>query len=486
MAKLTLSDLSSLTDETAAIAAINANSALIETALENTFSRDGTSPNTMSTQLDMNSNKITNLATPTAGADAATKAYVDSVSSVADIGDLTELVNDAEAAATAAEAAQTAAETAAGTLDGTSTTSLAIGTGSKVFTTQSGKQFDAGNFILAVRQGDSSEYMFGQSTAYSGTSLTVDVVTTGGSGTHNDWNIFVSGARGATGTATLDITGQTEGTTLAADDYFVIYDASATANRKISTANIYEGVNNLTAETAPATDDLLLIYDTSASTADKITLENTFKVINNLTVDSAPVQSTDYVPTYDASATGAKKVLLNKIGVGKQTVPILAASWIPATTNGCASLAKLELGNGYNIPYLAFDASTIESAYLLLPSPKGWDAGTLTYRVAWTHPATTTNFDVMWDLTIGTLSNSTALNTTISGGVSVTDTGGTTSDMYFSPESSAITPSNTGAKQDWFLLRLRRVANDAADTMAVDAYFIGLELYITTDTNTDN
>lgn len=51
--------------------ALNANLDAIEAALENTLSRDGTSPNQMSASLDMNSNRITNLAAPTSGSDAA-------------------------------------------------------------------------------------------------------------------------------------------------------------------------------------------------------------------------------------------------------------------------------------------------------------------------------------------------------------------------------------------------------------------------------
>ncbi len=80
MAKLTLTDHASLTsNETSSVNTINANHALIETALENTLSRDGTSPNTMSANLDMNSNFIVNLPTPTNDSHAATKAYVDDV-----------------------------------------------------------------------------------------------------------------------------------------------------------------------------------------------------------------------------------------------------------------------------------------------------------------------------------------------------------------------------------------------------------------------
>jgi hypothetical protein len=71
MAKLTLSDISNLADTTASQTTINANSALIESALENTVSRDGTSPNNMSGSLDMNGHSILNLTKPVGVNDAA-------------------------------------------------------------------------------------------------------------------------------------------------------------------------------------------------------------------------------------------------------------------------------------------------------------------------------------------------------------------------------------------------------------------------------
>lgn len=61
MAKLTLSDLANLNNQTSAVTTINNNSALIEAAIENTLSRDGTAPNEMNATLDMNSNRIINL-----------------------------------------------------------------------------------------------------------------------------------------------------------------------------------------------------------------------------------------------------------------------------------------------------------------------------------------------------------------------------------------------------------------------------------------
>lgn len=71
MAKLTLTDLDNLQNDTSATNAINNNNASIETAIENTLSRDGATPNTMSANLDMNGNLIVNLAQPVNSTDAA-------------------------------------------------------------------------------------------------------------------------------------------------------------------------------------------------------------------------------------------------------------------------------------------------------------------------------------------------------------------------------------------------------------------------------
>lgn len=74
MAKLTLSDIASSYRSAAAFAA---NFNAIEAALENTLSRDGTTPNTMSASLDMNSNRVINQTDPVNAQDGATKNYVD-------------------------------------------------------------------------------------------------------------------------------------------------------------------------------------------------------------------------------------------------------------------------------------------------------------------------------------------------------------------------------------------------------------------------
>src|SRR6266481_2282560 len=62
--KITLSNVASFQNDATAVSTINANNALITTAINNTLSRDGTSPNQLNNTLDANSNQIINLPNP--------------------------------------------------------------------------------------------------------------------------------------------------------------------------------------------------------------------------------------------------------------------------------------------------------------------------------------------------------------------------------------------------------------------------------------
>lgn len=69
MAKITLNNIGAGTAFQTAISSLNANNDAIEAAIENTLSRDGTTPNTMSSNLDMNSYRVYNLPEPLNGSE---------------------------------------------------------------------------------------------------------------------------------------------------------------------------------------------------------------------------------------------------------------------------------------------------------------------------------------------------------------------------------------------------------------------------------
>jgi hypothetical protein len=71
MSKITLSTVSELQAFPSAAANINSNSDILEAAIDNTLSRDGTNPNSMNANLDMNSNRILNLPTPVSNLEPA-------------------------------------------------------------------------------------------------------------------------------------------------------------------------------------------------------------------------------------------------------------------------------------------------------------------------------------------------------------------------------------------------------------------------------
>ena len=84
-------------------------------------------------------------------------------------------------------------------ISGTSLTSQTIGTGSFTFVTQANIALVVGQWVTVSYSTTPSNYFYGQITAYSGTSLTVNVTVISGSGTYASWVISISGVRGPTG-----------------------------------------------------------------------------------------------------------------------------------------------------------------------------------------------------------------------------------------------------------------------------------------------
>ena len=105
MSKLTLS---TITGGYGSVDTINTNFSAIVALIDTLVSRDGTSPNTMTATLDMNSQRLINLPDPVSSSEAATKGYADQT-----VADAEGFADDAEASATAAAASAVAAASSA-------------------------------------------------------------------------------------------------------------------------------------------------------------------------------------------------------------------------------------------------------------------------------------------------------------------------------------------------------------------------------------
>lgn len=154
------------------------------------------------------------------------------------------------------------------------------------------------------------------------------------------------------------------------------------------------------------------------------------------------------------------------------------AGWKPTLTSGCAQPAQLEMTTNKNVyDYLAFDASTIEYAYANVALPDDFSGSTIYAQFYWMHPATTTNFGVQWDLQAVTIGDGGNLDVAYGTAIAVADTGGTTSYLYISSVTPAITVTGTPAAGKLCQFRVFRYPPGEVDTLAVDAYLLGVMIW---------
>lgn len=171
---------------------------------------------------------------------------------------------------------------------------------------------------------------------------------------------------------------------------------------------------------------------------------------------------------------------------GRMMIPIMAGSMAPSQTGGCAALATIaSAANQPDIVSLNFSQTTQQFAQFAFPLPKRWDRGTITARFRWSHPTATTNFGVVWSLQAVAVSDDEAIAVAYGTAQQIADTGGTTSRLYVTSETPAITVGGSPADGDTIFFRVARVPADASDTMAVTGRLHGVDLFITTNAEND-
>lgn len=148
--------------------------------------------------------------------------------------------------------------------------------------------------------------------------------------------------------------------------------------------------------------------------------------------------------------------------------------WKPTITNGCAQPAQIEMGANKNVyDYCAFDKDAIEYAYANWPLPDDYSGGVVYGMPYWLHPAATA-FKVSWGLQAVAIANDGTLDVAQGTAIYSDDTGGTTSDFYYGPLTTAITIAGTPAAKKLVNWRASRMATDAVnDTLDVDGYLLG-------------
>ena len=156
------------------------------------------------------------------------------------------------------------------------------------------------------------------------------------------------------------------------------------------------------------------------------------------------------------------------------------------TTNGAASNTAETSTNQVMIRTLNFDTTTQEFAQFAIQMPKSWNEGTLICQFIWSHAATTTNFDVVWQIQAVAFANDDALDTAFGSAVTVADTGGTTNDIYITAETAAMTVAGTPGAEEYVVFQVARVPANPSDTLAIDARLHGVKIHYTIDTAKDD
>lgn len=391
------------------------------------------------------------------------------------LNELVDGVNEAVAAVDAMEAGAA--------FLGTSTSSVAVGTGSKSFTlVETSRAWAVGAVLRVADSGaPTANYMIGTVTAYSGTSLTLSVSTSAGSGTIAAWTIGLEGVTAFAGGSLTTALNEAAGADI----------ASATTTNLASATGNYVNITGTTTITALGTvqagTERVVKFDgvlTLTHHATSLILP-TAANITTAAGDVAVFRSLGSGNWRCTAYTRADGTGLATVNQGKHAIWLPAGGWTPRATNGPAWGSTETSTNKVMAVTLDFDASTAEYAQYAVQMPPSWDHGTLTAVPVWKHASTTTNFGVVWKIQGLALSNDDTMEAAFGTAQSSTDTGGTTDDFYRGPETSAITLAGTPAQNDMVLLQCYRDPSDGSDTMAIDAGLVGWLVYYTVNAGTD-
>lgn len=260
-------------------------------------------------------------------------------------------------ASTSAAAAATSATNAASTFTATSVSSNSIGTGAKTFTTQASKNFVATIPIIAVDSSNAANYIQGTVTSYSGTTLVINGLYTGGSGTITSWNISVSGVKGADGSGSVtSVTFTGDGTVLSSTPSSAVTTSGtvtgtlANAAAKTVLGNATAGSAAPTYTTAPVVSGISTasgFTSTVATGTAPLVVASTTQVanLNAATAGNASTVTTNANLTGVITSSGNATSIASQTGTGTKFVVDTSPTLVTPIL-GVAAATSIALGGG--------------------------------------------------------------------------------------------------------------------------------------------
>lgn len=436
----------------------------------------------------------------------------------------------ARSAARSAASSATSAANLAAQYVGTATDSIAIGSGTKNFTTQTGKDFNGRDVLVTSDADPTTDFMAGKATYDSGTgALSVDVEQYGGSGTHTDWTIRVSGGVGATGPAgpatvadrvvrVMDVSdsdpatsgyedGQTiDGVTLATDD-LVLRNASGNQARNgvwvvaasggASRDDDYDTWDEIAAAGVVAVQEGTTYADTlwqfTANAGGTLnTTAITLKEVNPEATDATPGLVELATSAEVATGTDTERAVTpagltaNYLGQGLHEIGYWPARALKvSTTSGATAVATDEsTTNKLNTEYLTFPNGSTTYAELSFRAPKKLDPSASIYvEFEWFEAASASAHVCRWQAEAQAQGDGDTIDSSWGTAVAVDDTGSSGTRRF--ALTGAITPGGSWAQGDKIIIRLARLGGHANDTLDVSAKLIGATVFASVNLRND-
>jgi hypothetical protein len=253
--------------------------------------------------------------------------------------------------------------------------------------------------------------------------------------------------------ATARILGRTSSSTGAVEEIQIGSGLSLSAGELSSTVSA-----GIPATLLDAKGDLIVA--SAADTAARLAVGGTNGHV--LTVDSTETLGVKWAAAAGGGSGGATNLW------------IPASAWIPKTTAGCGVDSRETTTNDQNFDELLFDTGSDELADALVIMPSNYNNGTVTARFYWT--AASGSGGVAWAIQGRAFANDNALDTAAGTAQLVTDTLIAANDMHITSATSAVTIGGTPAANTPIQFTIYRDVSDAADTLAVDARLLGVEI----------
>lgn len=254
----------------------------------------------------------------------------------------------------------------------------------------------------------------------------------------------------------------------------------------ISASNAMEAGRVITIKNTD-TSDTIIIGTSGGETIEQNRVEHPMIVTANK-INLAPFESVTIRAETDSkeslSTTGF--VIVDSIGMGrgKHSIYVPSAAMYPETTNGCAALAQVELGNGPELKSLDFDKDSDEFAQFTVAFPKSWNGGTVSFQAFFTADSTNTG-TTAWALAGVSFADNDSINTAFGTAIVATAKAhsGTANDINVTNESNAVTIAGSPSANELVYFQIHR--DVSADSLTADAKLLGIKLFYTTNAGND-